>query len=83
MSSLDKSLSNAYYEIEIDPALELPVSMKVVLLAATRGETEVDAKKRIVGGRHVAFHFQYSLSDFGKIEKPAIPREALRLLARN
>lgn len=82
MSSLDKSLTNACYEIEIDPETQLPVRIKVLLLAAIRGETESDKTKRIVGGRHVAFHFEYTLSDFGKVEKPQIPFEAMRLLAK-
>ena len=83
MSSLDKSLTNAYYEIEIDPALQLPVAIKVVLLAATKGETEIDKRtKRIVGGTHVAFHFTYALTDFGQIKKPEIPRDAEKLLAQ-
>jgi hypothetical protein len=79
---LDKSLTNAYYEIEIDPETELPVRLKVVLLAAIRGETESDRQKKITGGRHIAFHFEYKLGQFGKIEKPDIPFEAMRLLAK-
>ncbi len=82
MSSFDKSLANAFYEIEIDPASQLPVSIKILLLAATKGETEINKQKKIVGGKHVAFHFTYALSDFGKIEKPSVPREAQKLLAK-
>ena len=83
LSSLDKSMTNAYYDIEIDPAAQLPVSIKMVLLAATKGETEVNKARKIVGGKHVAFHFTYALSDFGKTERPAIPKEAQKLLAKN
>ena len=83
MSSLDKSLTNAYLDIEIDHATQLPVSMKVVLLAATKGETEVDKAKKIVGGKHVSFHFNYTFSDFNQVEKPNVPKEAQRLLARS
>jgi hypothetical protein len=82
LSSLDKSLTNASYEIEIDPETQLPVRLKVLLLAAIRGETECDKAKRIVGGRHVAFEFEYRLSQFGKVEKPQVPFEAMRLLAK-
>ncbi|MBI4607160.1 MAG: hypothetical protein HY721_34790 [Planctomycetes bacterium] len=79
---MDKSLTNALYEIEIDPQTQLPITIKMLLLAATKGETEVNKAKKIVGGRHVAFHFRYDLSDFGKVEKPKIPQEAQRLLAK-
>jgi hypothetical protein len=79
---LDRSLTNAWYEIEIDPATQLPVRLKVVLLAAIRGETEYDRAKRITGGNHIAFHFEYRLGDFGEVEKPQIPIQAMRLLAK-
>ncbi len=76
-------MTSAYYDIEIDHASQLPVTVKMVLLAATKGETEVDkATKKIVGGKHVAFWFNYKFSDFGKITKPDVPREAQRILAR-
>ena len=71
------------YEIEMDPATKLPVRIKMVLCAAIRGETESNKAKKIVGGRHVAFHFDYTLSDYGKIEKPSVPVEAMKLLARD
>lgn len=79
---MDKSLTNASYEIEVDHAAQLPVSITMTLLAAVKGETEIDAKKKITGGRHVAFKFKYSLSDFGKVEKLAVPPAAQKLLAK-
>jgi len=82
LSRLDKSLTNASYEIEIDPATRLPVRLKVLLLAAIKGSTETDKAKRITGGKHLSFHFEYSLGEFGKIEKPKIPPEAQRLLSK-
>jgi len=82
LSSLDKTLTSAYYEVEIDPETRFPISVHMVLLAAVKGETEVDKSKRIVGGKHVAFHFRYALGEFGKLEKPQIPRDAERLLAK-
>lgn len=81
MSRLDRSLTNSYYEIEIDPETQLPVSINTVLIAAIKGESEAKGKK-IVGGRHVAFHFKYTLSDFGKVKPPSVPKEARKLLAR-
>ncbi len=81
MSSLDKSITNAWYEIEIEPSTQLPVSIKMTVLAGQKGGTETKGKK-ITGGKHVAFHFLYTLSDFGKLKMPAIPPEARGLLAK-
>ena len=82
MSRLDKSLTNASYEIEVDHAAGVPISITMTLLAAVKGETEMDAKKKIVGGKHVAFTFKYTLSDFGKVEKLEVPAEAQKVLAK-
>jgi hypothetical protein len=82
LSSLDKSLTSAYYEVEIDPETQLPVAIRMVILAAVKGETEIDKSKRIVGGKHIAFHFNYKLSEFGKVEKPKIPKDAEKLLSK-
>ena len=79
---MDKTVTNASYEIEIDPETQLPVSIKVLILTGARGQTEAVGKK-IVGGNHVAFHFRYELSQFGKLKKPTIPPEAQRLLAKS
>ena len=81
MSGLDKTTTNAYYEIEIDPSTQLPRSVKLLVLTGRRGETETKDKK-IVGGKHVAFHFVYELSHFGKLKKPSIPSEAQKVLAK-
>ena len=68
MSGLDKTITNANYEIDLDQKTGLPKKIRVVLLTGRKGETDVE-KKKIVGGRHVAFHFEYTLSDFGEAEK--------------
>lgn len=78
---MDKTITNAYYNIVIDPATQLPVNVTLVVLSAQKGETETEGKK-ITGGRHAAFHFRYQLSSFGKLTKPVIPAEALKQLAR-
>lgn len=82
MSSLDKTLANSYYEIEIDPKTQLPVAINMLVLTGTRGATETKGK-RIVGGKHVAFHFKYRLDDFGQVEKVQVPPEAQKILAKN
>lgn len=82
MSSLDKTLTNAYYEIEINPKTQLPVSMYMVILCGARGGTEAKGKQ-ITGGSHVSFLFKYEISDFGKVEKPQIPLPAQKLLAKS
>jgi len=79
---VDKTITNAYYEIEIDPAKQIPLSINMVILTGTRGETESKDKK-IIGGRHVAFHFKYEMSSFGKLKKIVIPPEAQKVLARS
>ena len=81
MSSLDKSVTNAMYEIEIDPETVLPVRIHVTVLTGRRGTTEMEGKK-ITGGEHVAFHFEYRLEKFGELDRLEIPSDARRLLAR-
>lgn len=77
---MDKRLTNASYLIEVDPETELPVSISMTVLAGKRGSTEKKGRV-IVGGEHVAFHFEYRLSDFGKVDGFKIPRAAQKLLA--
>ncbi len=79
---VDKTLTNAYYEIDIDPSSQLPVSMKVVILTGTTGGTQKKGNT-IVGGRHAVFNFYYTISDFGKVAKPDVPPEAMKLLGRS
>ena len=80
MSGLDKKLTNAWYEIEIEPETKLPVKIRLTVLSGQRGKTEAKGQK-IVGGEHVAFHFEYSLSEFDKVKSPEVPAEAQKLLA--
>ncbi len=81
MSGADKTLTNAFYEIEIDPETVLPVRIKVTALTGRKGETRADGKK-IIGGEHAAFHFVYELSDYGEVKPPEVPKAAARLLAK-
>jgi len=81
LSSVDKTITNAYYEVEIDSLTKLPVSIKAVVLSGTRGGTEAKGMK-IIGGKHVAFHFQYEICSFGELKRPAVPPEALKQLAK-
>ena len=81
MSGLDKTITNAYYHIQVNPKTNLPTSIHVVILTGTRDGTESKGGK-ITGGKHVAFRFDYQLSEYGKLKKPVIPPEAQRLLAK-
>jgi hypothetical protein len=81
VSSLDKTISNCYYEIEIDPQTQLPVNIKMLVLTGTRGGTE-SKNKKITGGKHVSFQFEYQLSEFGNVAEPKLPLEAQKVLAR-
>ena len=78
---MDKSTTNAYYEIAIDPETSLPVGIEIMLLAGQRGKTKVK-RKGIVGGKHVVFNFHYKLSSFGQAEPLEIPPKARKLLAK-
>jgi hypothetical protein len=82
VSGTDKRTTNAFYEIEIEPETKLPVRITVSVLTARKGTTEIKGEK-IVGGQHVAFHFEYQLSEFDKVSPPKIPPEAGKLLAKN
>ena len=73
-------MTNARYEIKLSPETGLPRSIKVLLLTGRKGETDVE-KKKIVGGRHVAFHFLYKFRRFGRAEELEIPKAAGKLLA--
>ena len=81
MSTVDKTVTNAYYEIEIEPVTKVPVKIHVVILTATKGQTEVKGKE-FTGGKHVVFHLTYEMSSFGKLPKPKIPPAAQRVLAK-
>ena len=80
MSRADKTATNASYDIEIDPETLLPVKLRVLLLTGQKGTT-ITKNGKIVGGDHVAFYFDYALSEFdtAKIE---MPRDAQTALAQ-
>ena len=82
MSGLDKTTTNARYEIEFDTKTHLPRKIRVTLLTGRKGETEVNKKGQIVGGDHVAFHFEYTLEGYGEAEAVDVPRAASKLLAK-
>ena len=77
---MDKTLTNTFYEFEIDPKTYLPTRIRMLVMAGTKGGTERGGRK-IVGGEHVAMHFTFRLSDFGEVERPEIPAKARKLLA--
>ncbi len=84
---MDKTITSSFYEVEIDPETVLPVRIHITVLTGRKGEDpQADTKakgKDIVGGEHVAFHFEYTLSKYGKPPQPLkIPREASKLLAK-
>lgn len=80
MSRADKTATNVTYDFEIDPRTQLPVKMKVLLLTGQKGAT-ITKDDKIVGGDHVAFHFEYDLADFNKT-KVKVPGEALKVLRK-
>ena len=81
MSRVDKTITNAFYEITFDTKTNLPKNIRLTVLTGRRGATEKEGQK-IKGGEHVAFHFEYSFSDYNKILPPQIPVEAQRLLRK-
>ena len=81
MSRADKTTTNAWYDIEIDPETVLPVKIEVTVLTGRKGAT-LSKGDKIVGGEHVAFHFSYALSKFDDVEQPTIPAEAGKVLAQ-
>jgi hypothetical protein len=81
LSRADKTVTNAWYEIEIDPKTALPVRVKVTVLTGRKGAT-VHKDGKIIGGEHVAFHSEYFLSGFDRVKEPKIPDEARKLLAK-
>ena len=54
--------------------------MRVLLLTGQKGATKIKNKK-IVGGDHVAFHFEYKLSQFGR-KQETIPTDAQAMLRK-
>jgi hypothetical protein len=77
---VDKKLTNAFYEIEIDPSKQVPVAMKVCIMTGTKGGATETKGRKITGGKHAVFNFYYTFADYGTIEKPTIPPEAMKLL---
>lgn len=78
MSRADKTATNATYDIEIDPETLLPLKLRVLLLTGQKGTT-ITKKGNIVGGDHVAFYFDYELSEFNttKMDMPRAAQVAL------
>ena len=78
MSRADKTATNAYYDVDIDPETVLPVKIRVLLLTGQKGRT-ITKNNRIVDGDHVAFYFNYDLADFNKtkVDMPISARKAL------
>lgn len=80
MSRADKTATNAYYDVQLDPKTQMPTHMRVLLLTGQKGATKIKNKK-IVGGDHVAFHFEYKLSQFGR-KQETIPTDAQAMLRK-
>jgi hypothetical protein len=81
LSKVDKTITNAYYVIDIDRKSQRPVSVQFVVMTGEKGGTEAKGKK-ITGGRHVVFMFEYKLGDYDQLKAPTLPPEAAKLLAR-
>ena len=77
MSRVDKTRTQAFYEIDVDLATNLPKSIKMVILTGVRG---ADEDKPIANQEHVAFHFDYRMKDFGKVAAFEVPPAARKLL---
>lgn len=78
---MDKRITNASYTVEVDPRTQVPVGIRMTVLAGRKGATELN-KTTIVGGEHVAFHFEYTLSAFDEVDPLRIPPQAQKLLMR-
>ena len=74
---MDKRRTEAFYEIDIDLATNLPKSIKMVVLTGIRG---TDVNKPIANQEHVAFHFDYNMKDYDKGDAFEIPIAARKLL---
>ena len=74
---MDKTRTQAFYEIDIDLATNLPKSIKMVVLTGVRG---ADEDKPIANQEHVAFHFDYNMKDYGKVAAFEVPKAAQKLL---
>ena len=79
LSRVDKQITNAFYEIELNDDRTLPVRIHVTVLTGRKGAT-LSKGAKITGGEHVAFHFEYTLSKFDELESPEVPPEALTRL---
>lgn len=74
---MDKTRSQAIFEIDVDLATNLPKSIKMIVLTGVRGG---DDDKAIGNQEHVAFHFDYNLKDYGKVAAFEVPKQAQKLL---
>ncbi len=74
---MEKSVTRSFYEITFDKENFRPTSLKMVVLAAVKGE-KIDPK--LEKGEHVAFTFDYSFSSYGEIAKLDVPADARKIL---
>ena len=82
MSRADKSVTRCSFEIDIDPATQLPRSIQMTVLSGVRGATSEEAKgdKSFAEGiEHVAFHFSYDINT-NETVKFKVPRAAAKLM---
>ncbi len=68
-------------EIDLTKDHARPITIKVVLLTGVKGETKKEGGARDLGDEeHVAFHFDYRLSNWDSVSKFSVPKEAEKLL---
>ena len=81
MSRLDKTVTEGFIEIDLDDEHQLPKTMRLVLLAGTKGQgKEAGEKSKDENAEHVAFHYNYTLGEWGQIERLAPPKDAVKLI---
>ena len=81
MSRLDKTVTEGFLEIDLDDDHKLPKTMRLVLLAGTKGRgKEAGADKDKSNTEHVAFHYNYVLGEWGQVERLTPPKDAVKLI---
>ncbi|MCI0651768.1 MAG: hypothetical protein L0Z55_07780 [Planctomycetes bacterium] len=79
MARVDKTSTNAYYEIDLDTKSNLPTSIKFVVLTGVKSTKDENGKKS-ESEEHVAFKFNYNLGLWDSVEKFSVPPAAKKVL---
>jgi len=79
---VDKSVTRAFYDIELDARSREIKGFSLTVLTAVRDTKELPAAKRLGNVDHIAYYFNYEISDYGKVDRFDVPKEVASIMKR-